>query len=157
MSGYPDNNPKTAFGAKKLPLELVPPAANAFLAAAFANGAAKYGPYNWREAQISSSVYIGAVKRHIDAWWDGEDLAPDSGVHHLAHAMACLAMIADTLASPMLNDNRPPKGPAARMQKEWIDVLNARGTSEGSGSEGAQGSVRVLAVARAKRARKARR
>jgi hypothetical protein len=107
---YPDNNPKTQFGVKKCPLDLVPPIAIAALAEALANGAEKYGPYNWREHKISSSVYYAAALRHIMAWWDGEDLATDSSVHHLGHAMACLALVIDAEGIGMLNDNRPTPG-----------------------------------------------
>lgn len=117
---YPDNNPKTAYGAKKLPLELVPPSAVAALAEAFSDGAKKYGPYNWREKSISSSVYYGAALRHLQAWWDGEDIAEDSGVDHLHHALACVALIIDGKSVGKLNDNRPPKGAASQMQKSWL-------------------------------------
>lgn len=119
VNGYPDNNPKTAFGAVKVPLDLVPPSSTHFLAQAFKNGANKYGPYNWREKGISSSVYYAAAKRHLDAWWDGEDLAEDSGVHHIAHAMACCALILDSMTVGTLNDNRPPKGASAALQKAY--------------------------------------
>lgn len=107
--GYPDNNPKTAFGAAKVEIDKVPPALLLNVADAMAFGAAKYGPYNWRTAKISSSVYYAAMMRHIQAWWDGEDLAPDSKVHHLAHAAASIALILDTMGSDLLNDNRPPR------------------------------------------------
>jgi len=112
----PDANPKTAQGAKKVPLHLVPPALMHYSAAAFADGAEKYGPYNWREARISASTYYAAALRHMMAWWDGEEVAQDSGVHHLGHAAACLAMILDTMGSERLNDNRPAAGPTADIQ-----------------------------------------
>lgn len=115
--GYPDDNPKTQFGLKKIPMHLVPPIAVAHLARAFENGVGKYGPFNWREKTISSTVYYGAAMRHLMAWYDGEDLAPDSGVHHLAHAMACLAMVLDGQSIGKLNDNRPPKGGLPEMLK----------------------------------------
>jgi len=118
---YPDNNPKTAVGAKKLPLEVVPPSAVHALAEAFADGARKYGPYNWREKTISSSIYYAAALRHITAWWDGEDIARDSGVPHLHHAIACLAMLIDGGSVGKLNDNRPPKGAASVMQEAWLN------------------------------------
>ena len=118
-AGYPDNNPKTSHGAKKIPLDLVPPSARHYLAQAFKDGADKYGPYNWRDKAISSSVYYAAANRHLDAWWDGEDFAKDSGVHHLAHAMACIALVLESMRCGQLNDNRPPKGPAATMQQEY--------------------------------------
>jgi hypothetical protein len=108
--GYPDNNPKTQFGIAKTPMHLVPPAAIRGLAEAFANGADKYGAFNWREKKISSTVYYAAAMRHLTDWFDRideGDVAPDSNVHHLKHAMACLAMILDTLDSELLNDNRP--------------------------------------------------
>jgi hypothetical protein len=79
-------------------------------AEAFKNGADKYGAYNWREKQISSSVYYAAALRHLSDWWDrvdADDCAPDSRIHHLKHAAACIAMLLDTMGSPLLNDNRP--------------------------------------------------
>lgn len=118
---YPDNNPKTAVGAKKIPLELVPPSAVHALAEAFSDGAKKYGPYNWREKTISSSIYYGAALRHLQAWWDGEDCAEDSGLPHLYHALACIAMVIDGKSVGKLNDNRPPKGAAASIQKDWVE------------------------------------
>lgn len=106
---YPDNNPKTVFGAEKAEVDKVPPALLLATAEAMAFGARKYGPYNWRTAKISSSVYYAAMMRHITAWWDGEDYAPDSKVHHLAHAAASIALLLDTMGSDLLNDNRPPR------------------------------------------------
>lgn len=116
---YPDNNPKTLMGVQKVPLHLVPPSSTHYLALAFKDGAAKYGPYNWRDKTVSSSIYIGAVKRHIDAWFDGEEVSADAGVHHLAHAMACLAIILDAQSVEKLNDDRPTKGAASRLQQEF--------------------------------------
>lgn len=106
---YPDNNPKTAFGLAKAPLHLVPTRILYWLAEAFANGAKKYGPFNWRTKKISATVYYAAALRHLTAWYEGENIAPDSGVHHLAHAAACLAMLADVDGTVMLNDDRPPR------------------------------------------------
>lgn len=111
MKEYPDNNPKTVQGLAKAPLHLVPPALVEGAAEAFANGAEKYGPFNWREAQISSTVYYAACLRHLHAWYDRidpADKAPDSGVHHIKHAVACLALLLDTIGTDLLNDNRPP-------------------------------------------------
>ena len=117
--GYPDNNPKTAIGVTKVPLHLVPPSAKHFLALALADGASKYGAYNWRDHAISVSVYKAAAERHMDAFWDGEDVAPDSGIHHIAHAMACMALILDAHTIGKLNDDRPAKGASPELQKEY--------------------------------------
>lgn len=113
---YKDNNPKTLVGATKVPLELVPPSAKHYLAEALADGAKKYGPYNWRSAPVSMSIYKAACERHLDAYWDGEDTAHDSGVHHLAHAMACLAIVLDAQSCGMLVDDRPAKGRSPFLQ-----------------------------------------
>lgn len=116
---YPDDNPKTAVGAAKVPLHLVPPVAAHHMALAFKDGEAKYGPYNWREHRVSASVYYGAMRRHMDAWWDGEDLSQDSLVHHLGHVMACCAILLDAAAVGKLNDDRPLPGGVSRLQAEY--------------------------------------
>ncbi len=103
----PDDNPKTKFGVRKTPMHLVPPPALSAMAEVFGLGAAKYGPYNWREHTVSSSVYQAAALRHLMAWWDGENTDPESGQSHLAHAMACLAIVIDAEKYQKLNDDRP--------------------------------------------------
>lgn len=119
---YPDNNPKTVVGASKVPLHLVPPSAKYFLALALADGAKKYDPYNWRDAAISVSVYKAAMERHMDAFWDGEEFARDSGVHHVAHAMACCALILDAMTIGKLHDDRPTCGASAQLQRAYMEA-----------------------------------
>lgn len=109
----PDNNPKTAEGRKKPQLQLVPPIAVQAESYAFLDGAEKYGPYNWRDEKVSISTYIAAARRHLDAFWDGENQVPDSanGCHHLAAVRACMAIILDAGVCSMLNDDRPKPRP----------------------------------------------
>lgn len=102
------SNPKDIIGSTKVPLGLVPSAAIAEEALALLDGMMKYGRSNWRAAGVRSSIYMDAAMRHIRAWWDGEDYAPDSGAHHLGAARACLAVVLDALACGMLIDDRPP-------------------------------------------------
>jgi hypothetical protein len=109
------DNPKDLVGAKKAPLFLVPPALVIETAPAMANGAAKYGPYNWRDYPVKMSVYIEAALRHLLALMDGEDNAPDSGIRHDAHAAACLAIIMDARGSGTLIDDRAKPGPASML------------------------------------------
>lgn len=113
---YPDGNPKTQLGVMRVPLNLVPPSSKHFLAEALADGAKKYGPYNWRGENVSSSIYYAGAQRHMDAWWDGEELSHDAKVHHLAHAMANLAIILDAMTVGALNDDRPKAGASANLQ-----------------------------------------
>lgn len=103
----PDANPKTRHGATKVPMQLIPATALAIEATAFRDGSIKYGPYNWRDEPVSASIYIAAAMRHIQQWYNGEELAADSGVHHLGHARACLAILLDAQFALSLNDDRP--------------------------------------------------
>jgi hypothetical protein len=109
-------NPKDKVGAKKAPLGLVPPALEIGASEAMENGAVKYGPFNWREQPVEYMTYLVAMKRHIVALIDGQDLAEDTGIHHLKHVAAGCGILLDAMNIPGdLIDNRPPKGPAADM------------------------------------------
>jgi len=105
-SAYPDDNPKTIFGLAKPGIRFIPNSALIYLGQAMAEGARKYGPMNWREKKVSTSVYYDAGMRHRMRFWDGEDFDPESGFHHLAHSMACDAIILDALTVGNLNDDR---------------------------------------------------
>lgn len=102
------SNPKEAIGDTKLNLSLVPDTAHMYLASAFTEGALKYGSYNWRAAGVRASTYVAACRRHLGKWWNGEEFDPKTKVHHLANAMACLAIILDAKLVSKLNDDRPP-------------------------------------------------
>lgn len=121
MEGYPDNNPKQAIGAKKCPLHLVPPALSIGVAEAMKDGAEKYGAFNFRESGIAGSVYTGAILRHLYAYMDGEDNASDSGIHHLKHVGACIALMLDSMATGTFVDDRPTRGGASALLEEYND------------------------------------
>lgn len=108
-------NPKDKIGRTKPPLHLIPPTARVEEAMVMGLGAAKYGPYNWRQHSVAASVYIAAALRHIDSWFDGQDTDPESGCSHIAHARACMGIILDAKAVGKLVDDRPPAGKAAEM------------------------------------------
>lgn len=108
-------NPKAPLGAAKPQLHLVPPALTIWVAKAMENGATKYGPYNWRDKKVRMTIYVSAAMRHLLALLDGEDFAADSGVHHAAHAAACLGIILDAKECNCLIDDRPRKGAASKM------------------------------------------
>jgi hypothetical protein len=105
---YADGNPKAVQGAKKHTLRLLPLPAAIVVNQALEDGVAKYGAANWRLTGVAASVYIDAAKRHIDQWYDGgQELAIDSLIHNLGHAMACLAIIVDAQHNDKLIDDRP--------------------------------------------------
>lgn len=106
-------NPKDLVGRKKPQLWLIPGPGLIHLSLAFKNGGDKYGPYNWRDNAVLGTVYVDAALRHLHEYLDGQDLASDSGVHHLAHAAACCFIILDALETGNLKDDRPTKGPTS--------------------------------------------
>lgn len=115
------SNPKLAAGNKKVPLHLVPLSAMAYTAQGLAEGAKKYGAFNYRDTDVESQVYIGAALRHIMAFSDGEDIDPESGNPHLAHAMASLAILIDTIESGRTIDTRPTAGSGPATLKRLSD------------------------------------
>jgi hypothetical protein len=100
------SNPKDIIGADKIPMHLWPTTATMMGAMGFLDGALKYGRSNFREVGVRSSIYYDACRRHLDAWFEGEDSDPDSGLPHLAHALACLGILVDAQACEKLNDDR---------------------------------------------------
>ena len=112
-------NPKARVGALKAPLHLVPPVATIQMALALADGASKYGAFNYRKEPINVSTYVGAILRHLAAFQDGEDVADDSGVHHLSHVMACCALLLDSESMGILIDDRPPASGAPALLDKY--------------------------------------
>lgn len=102
-----DGNPKHALGQTKPSFRFVPMSAVLTMGQAMENGGVKYGSHNWRNQPVDASVYYDAALRHIAQWYEGNDKADDSGVHHLGHAMACLAIIIDAEFQGGLHDDRP--------------------------------------------------
>lgn len=108
-------NPKDLLGVKKVPMNLLPAAGRIEGARGMAHGAAKYGPYNWREKKIKMSIYLDAIERHLVALYDGEDTADDSGVSHLGHIIAGASILCDAKEFGNLIDDRPAPGPAGKL------------------------------------------
>lgn len=108
-------NPKDVVGGTKVPMGLMPDTVRVAGAMAFLEGALKYGRYNWRVAGVRASIYKDAFERHWCAWWNGEDIDPDSGLPHLWKALACLSILIDAQVSGKLTDDRPPIADLADM------------------------------------------
>lgn len=109
-AGMKPTNPKDAIGSSKLPLHLWPTTATALGSLGLLDGMLKYGRSNYRAIGVRASIYYDAASRHLNAWFEGEDADPDSGLPHLAHALACLAILVDAEAAGKLNDDRMVKG-----------------------------------------------
>lgn len=127
-------NPKDKIGAKKVSMSLIPSTALIELALAQMDGAGKYGPYNWRAEPVQALTYIDGAKRHLTDWLEGQEIAEDSGAHHLGHVMACCAILIDAQRCGMLTDNRPILGRGSRD----IDEAN-RHLARSAGAQPARG------------------
>jgi len=122
MTALPDNNPKTAVAATKPKLSDVPTVALFALGAAMSDGASKYGRYNYRDTNVTASVFYDAMMRHLTAWYNGEDHAPDSKVHHLGHIMASCAIALDAELHAKFNDDRDARLPCGIDKGMYMDI-----------------------------------
>lgn len=86
----------TATGTKlddgKLRYDLVPADAMEDVVAVLTYGVKKYGARQW-QGGIAWHRMFGAALRHLWAWWRGQDLDPESGLPHLAHASVNLLFL----------------------------------------------------------------
>lgn len=104
-------NPKGALGVKKVPLHCVPCGPLLEMGLAMMEGGRKYGTHNYRPMGVRASVYYNAAMRHLIDWWEGEDIDPDSGIHHIIKAAACIFVLRDSMLMGNFNDDRPFRYP----------------------------------------------
>jgi hypothetical protein len=90
----PEDVPHAAvkFDGDKIRYELIAPEAQKELARVLTFGAKKYDDHNWRKG-FAWSRLDGSLERHLQAWRQGEEIDPESGLPHLGHAYACLMML----------------------------------------------------------------
>jgi hypothetical protein len=80
------------FDASKVPLSLLPTEALMQIGDVFGFGAQKYDAWNWTNG-FEWSRLNDSLLRHILAWKAGEDVDPESGKSHLAHAGCNIMML----------------------------------------------------------------
>lgn len=76
----------------KTEISQLPPAAVRAIATVMMMGEEKYGKHNWRKGLSYTSV-CDSLLRHVFAFLDGEDLDPESGLNHMAHAATNAAFL----------------------------------------------------------------
>ena len=104
-----DSNPKDNVGSTKPPVNNVPLSVVAEVGLALAEGSHKYGGYNWRVIGVRASVYWDATFRHMKAFWEGEDVDPDSQLSHVTKAISALMVLRDAMIQDNWTDDRPPR------------------------------------------------
>jgi hypothetical protein len=70
-----------------------------------AYGAKKYAEHNYLKGMAWTRL-IGAALRHCFSWLRGEDIDPESGLPHLSHALASIAMLIETIDRKKGTDDR---------------------------------------------------
>lgn len=115
-------NPKDAIGSDKMPLHLWPQTATMMGCIGLLNGMGKYGRSNYRVLGVRASIYYDACKRHLDAWFEGEDYDED-GVPNLGASLACLAIIVDAQANDNLTDDRMVPGGYRKLMDELTPIV----------------------------------
>ena len=78
------------YDGEKPRLYLLPPRTLVEVGKVLTFGAAKYDEHNWKKLDNLQNRYTGAALRHIFAHMAGEELDPETGLDHLAHALCCL-------------------------------------------------------------------
>ena len=107
MSEKP-SNPKDVLGIAKAPMSTVSAVVLAEIGVAMFEGASKYGKFNYRAVGVRASVYYDATMRHLMAWFEGEDIDPDSRMHHITKAITSLVVLRDAMIQGLVTDDRPP-------------------------------------------------
>lgn len=91
-------------GSKPEAFALIPVEPQREVARVYGYGSKKYAPRNWEKGYDWSLSY-SALQRHVNAFWGGENLDPETGLHHLAHAVFhCYALMEWGRTHPELDD-----------------------------------------------------
>lgn len=91
--------------AEKIRLELLSVTAMEEIGKVLTFGAKKYDAHNWRKGMAWSRL-LGAALRHLTAYMRGEDLDPETGLSHLAHAGCCIMFLLEYQKSGLGTDDR---------------------------------------------------
>lgn len=120
MGSWKPTNPKDVVGVRKAPFSCIPWGPVGEVAVGMQEGAMKYGRHNYRNEGVAASTYFDATMRHLVAWWEGEDIDPDSGLSHVAKAVTSLLVLRDAQMNGKCRDDRPIR----MTNQKWLTELN---------------------------------
>jgi hypothetical protein len=101
-----DVNPKQALGLSSVPMTMLSPIACAYGSVAKLNGSLSYGLSNFVGTEVIMSIYLDAIRRHLDAFICGEEVDAKDKVPHLGAIMANVDIILCARAAGTLIDDR---------------------------------------------------
>ena len=118
----------TKHDAGKPDLSLVPRAFMDATARALMFGEKKYARYNYRQG-FKSSRLVSAALRHITAWFWVSETDEESGLSHLDHACACLAMLVDCRSVGTLDESDRLPDEKDKPEISFVADTNSTGVS----------------------------
>lgn len=93
VSSCPSGGAKK-FDAGKPRMDLIPPVVLRLMADVLEFGTRKYGPNNWASGEgLPWSKLYAALQRHLNDWWEGKILDPETKKPALAHALCQLVFL----------------------------------------------------------------
>ena len=113
-------------GTKEERFDLIPVPALTYLARLYGKGALKYADHNWRLGYDWSKSY-SAAQRHMNSFWAGEDMDPETQIPHVINAAFHMFALATYLTEhPELDDRfetRESERPMAEVVGEAFDNM----------------------------------
>lgn len=111
-------------GTKEARYDLIPIPALDALARLYGKGAEKYSEHNWRLGYKWSLSY-SAAQRHMNAFWSGEDLDPETQVPHVINAAFHMFALATFLTEHPELDDRFETNQGAPHQLSFTELVQA--------------------------------
>jgi hypothetical protein len=102
-----ETNPKTLHGQSSIPLSLFSSLGTAYGSLGKLNGKLKYGLSNFVATPVVASIYVDAIRRHLDKWMAGQENDSVDGVPHFAAILANVDILLCARAAGTLEDDRP--------------------------------------------------
>jgi hypothetical protein len=109
--------------SSKLRYHLLPARALKAVVEVLDMGARKYAEENWRTVPDARKRYTSALFRHLEAWRMGEELDPESGLHHSAHVATNALFLLEMALEPR-----------TQTVEEFKSALRAKGRAEREGN-----------------------
>lgn len=106
----PDDGKAKHFSSDKSAVDQIPTDVLMEWGEVFKMGAKKYGRDNWKKGTDWHEFY-GSALRHLFKFWQGEDVDPESGLSHLAHALWNVAAIRHYQMNGLGTDTRTAHHP----------------------------------------------
>lgn len=103
------NERAKTYDENKPPLALLPPEGMRAVARVQEYGHKKYGDFNNYRKGMEISRQASCIMRHVLAFMDGEDVDPESGESHIAHAATRAMFLLQNIKDGVAIDDRYKK------------------------------------------------